>query len=46
MQIPYYATRVKICNLFIFSKNFIAKNLELKKIRSSETRAYDKAIKK
>ena len=46
MQIPYYATRVKICNLFIFSKNFIAKTLELRKFRSSATGAYDKAIKK
>ena len=33
MQISYNATRVKIWNLFLFSKNFIAKNFEVKKIR-------------
>ena len=33
MQISYNATRVKIWNLFLFAKNFIAKNFEVKKIR-------------
>ena len=33
MQISYNATRVKIWNLFLFSKNFIAKNFEVKKSR-------------
>ena len=39
MQISYNATGVKIWNLFVFSKNFIAKNFEVKKIRSCATRA-------
>ena len=39
MQISYNATRVKIWNLFLFSKNFIAQNFEVKKVRSGATRA-------
>ena len=39
MQISYNATRVKIWNLFLFSKNFNAKNFEVKNIRSGATRA-------
>ena len=36
MQISYSATRVKIWNLFFLSKNFIAQNFEVKKIRSQK----------
>ena len=39
MQNSYNATRVKIWNLFLLSKNFIAINFEVKKIRASATRA-------
>ena len=40
MQISYYATRVKIWNLFFFlSINFIAQNFEVKKLRPSATQA-------
>ena len=39
MQNSYNATRVKIWNLFLLSKNFMAKNFEVKKIRASATRA-------
>ena len=45
MQNSYNATRVKVWNLFLLSKNFIAKNSEVKKIRAGATRALVKVKK-